>query len=285
LVNLNRLHDKKRLETFRDKTAMAFFRKSPPQEKNKTHELNNVSVMASKGLGRVWSFNINFWVLMGIAAALIFYLIFSFMLLVWYFDEHHQKSLLGKLEQDFKQTQKALYQAKQRLKFLENYIDPSKIPTESPKKTPKPQSPPRQPETATVGSHKIETESAVQNTLVSIEELETDRRGTTLSVSFKLARSRHGTTPIRGYIFIVAVDRASDPPRLWSTPKAAFENGSPVDPKRGQAYKIRNFRRIRARWAFESAENVPTELRILVYDQSGGLLLRENYDLEKDSQP
>ena len=62
---------------------------------------------------------------------MILYLIFSFMLLLWYFDEHHQKNLLKKLEQDFQQTQKALYQAKQRLKFLENYIDPSKIPAES----------------------------------------------------------------------------------------------------------------------------------------------------------
>ena len=115
---------------------MAFFQNSPPQEKNKTHELNNVSVMASKGLGRVWSFNINFWVLLGILAALVLNFVFSSMLLIWYFDEHHQKNLLGKLEQDFQQTQKALYQAKQRLKFLENYIDPSKIPTESPKERP-----------------------------------------------------------------------------------------------------------------------------------------------------
>ena len=46
---------------------MAFFQNIPPQKKNKTHELNNVCVMASKGLGRLWSFNINFWALLGMA--------------------------------------------------------------------------------------------------------------------------------------------------------------------------------------------------------------------------
>ena len=261
---------------------MAFFQNLPPQEKNKTPELNNVCVMASKGVGRLWSFNINFWALLGIAAALILYLVFSFTLLVWYLDEHHQKNLLGKLEQDFQRTQKDLSQARQRLKFLENYVDPSRIPVESPKETSKLESQPSQTETVTTGDRKTETESTVQNALVSIEELKTDRQGTTLSVSFKLARSGHGSTPTRGYIFIVAVDRASDPPRLWSSPKAAFENGTPVDPQRGQAYKIRNFRRIRARWTFESTEKMPTELRILAYDRSGRLLLREDYNLEED---
>ncbi len=247
--------------------------------------MNNVTVIASKGLGRVRHFNINFFVLLGILALLILYLAFSFMLLIWYFGEHHQENLLEKLEKDFQETQKALYQAKQRLKFLENYIDPSKIPAESPEKTLKSQSPPIDNNTPKVTESETSSASPMQSPIVSIKDLKIDLRGNSLSVNFKLARVSSGRSPIRGHIFVIAVDRSKDPPQLWPSPKAAFENGIPLNPKKGQAYKIRNFRRIRTRWSFASSEKIPSELRILVYDQSGGLLLKEDYRLEKDQNP
>ena len=256
--------------------------KTKVRVKNLSPLLNNVTVMASKGLGRVWSFNINFWLLLGLVTVLVLYFLFSLLPIVWYFGEQHQENLLVKLEKDFQETQKALYQAKQRLKFVESYIDPSKIPTESTKKTAITQSPPGSKKTSTGSSSKMPAESGVQESIVSIKELKINRRGTRLSVNFKLARASSGRSPIRGYIFIVAVDRSTDPPQLWPSPKTAFENGMPVNPKKGQSYKIRNFRRIRTKWSFASAEKIPPELRILVYDRPGGLLLKEDYRLEKD---
>ncbi len=260
---------------------MKSFQNRPLPTKTKTPELNNVTVMASKGLGRMWSFNVNFWLLLGIVTVLVLYFLFSLLLLVWYFGEHRQENLLVNLEKDFQETQRALYQAKQRLKFLENYIDPSKIPAERPKKTAKTESPPGENGTAT-GRSKMPVESGIQKPIVSIKELKINRRRANLSVNFKLARVSSSRTPIRGYIFIVAVDRSTDPPQLWPSPKTVFENGMPVNPKKGQSYKIRNFRRIRVKWSFASVEKIPSELRILVYDRSGGLLLKEDYRLEKD---
>jgi len=264
---------------------MKSFQKRPLPTKTKTPELNNVTVMASKGLGRVWRFNINFWLLLSVVTVLVLYFLFSFIPLAQYFGEHHQENLLVQLEKDFKETQRALYQAKQRLKFVESYIDPSKIPVETPKKTAITQSPPGSKKTSTGSRSKMPAESGIQKSIVSIKELKINRRGANLSVNFKLARASSGRSPIRGYIFIVAVDRSTDPPQLWPSPKTAFENGMPVNPKKGQSYKIRNFRRIRVKWSFKSAEKIPSELRILVYDRSGGLLLKEDYRLEKDQNP
>ena len=264
---------------------MKFFQNRALPIKAKTPELNNVTVMASKGLGRVWSFNINFWLLLGIVVVLVLYFLFSFIPLAQYLGKNHQENLLIQLEKDFEETQRALYQAKQRLKFVESYIDPSKIPVESPKKEAATQSPPGQNRTETDGSRKTPTKSDIQNAIVSIEELKINRRGGNLSVNFKLARASSDRSPIRGYIFIVAVDRSTDPPQLWPSPKAIFEGGMPVKPKKGQSYKIRNFRRIRARWSFGSAEKMPSELRILVYDKSGGLLLKEDYRMEEEQKP
>jgi len=282
LVNVNRvIMDKLFLNLIGIKTSMKSFQNRLLLTKTKAPELNNVTVMASKGLGRVWIFNVNFWLLLGIVTVLVLYFLFSLLVLVWYFDGQHQENLLGKLEKDFQETQSALYQARQRLKFVENYIDPSKIPAESPKKPAQPQLPPGDNKTST-GSSKMPAELGIQKSVVSIKELKINRRGGNLSVNFKLARSSPGHSPIRGYLFIIAVDRSTDPPQLRPSPKAAFENGMPVNPKKGQSYKIRNFRRIRTKWSFASAEKIPSELRILVYDRSGGLLLKEDYRLEKD---
>lgn len=264
---------------------MPSFQNIPLLKKSSPPELSTVTVLASKGLGRMWSFNINFFLLIGILTTFVLYLLFSFMLLIWHFGEYHQENVLEKLETDFQETQKALYQAKQRLKFLESYIDPSKIPSERPKKTANPPSPSPKADTTLDGNGTIQAESGVQESVVSIKELKVNRQGTSLSVNFKLARTSSDRSPIQGYIFIIAIDRSTDPPRLWSSPKAVFEKGAPIDPKKGQTYKIRNFRRIRARWSFASVENIPSELRILVYDRSGGLLLKENYRLEKDQNP
>ena len=125
------------------------------------------------------------------------------------------------MKKDFKETQRALYQAKQRLKFVESYIDPSKIPVESPKKTAIAQSPPGSKKTSTGSRSKMPAESGIQESIVSIKELKINRRGANLSVNFKLARASASRTPIRGYIFIVAVDRSTGPATA-----VAFAEGS-----------------------------------------------------------
>lgn len=260
------------------------FQNGWPQKKTKSPELKTLNVLATKGAGRVWCFNINFWLLLGIAGALILYLLFSFLLVARFVGEYQQQSLLKQLETDFRTTRKALYQARQRLNFLENYIDPSKIPVEGSKETQNPEAAPSQNKTSISSDSKFSkaSESGLEKSIFVIKDMEIDSRDNSLSTTFKLARSSPGGNPVRGYIFILAVDRSTDPPRIWSSPKAAIENGIPVNSKKGQAFKIRNFRRMRARWTFESVENIPSDLKILVYDKSGSLLFAENYQLKKD---
>ncbi|MCG6877744.1 MAG: hypothetical protein LJE96_01090 [Deltaproteobacteria bacterium] len=255
-----------------------------PLKKTKAPELKALNVLATKGAGRVWCFNINFWLLIGIAGALILYLLFSFLLVARFFGEYQQQRLLKQLETDFRTTRKALYQAKQRLKFLENYIDPSKIPEEGTKETQNPEAAPGQNKTSISSDGKFSkaSESALEKSIFVIQDMEINSRDNSLSTTFKLARSSPGGSPVRGYLFVLAVDRSTDPPRIWSSPKAVIENGIPVNPQKGQAFKIRNFRRIRARWTFESVGNLPSDLKILVYDKSESLLFAENYQLKKN---
>ncbi|OQY49546.1 MAG: hypothetical protein B6240_03120 [Desulfobacteraceae bacterium 4572_87] len=263
---------------------MKSFKSKLRLKKNITSASNYVTVMASKGIGRVWSFNINFWLLLGIVVAFVLYFLFSFIPLAQYFGEYHQENLLVQLEKDLQETQRALYQAKQRLKFLENYIDPSKIPAEIPEGTTNSKFLPGENGIAITRNSEIPAASGsgTQKPIVSIKGLKINRRGANLSVTFNLTRSGPGRSSIRGYLFIIAVDRSTNPPRFWPSSKTDFKNGTPVNFKKGRSYKIRNFRRIRARWSFKSAEKTPSEIRILAYDRAGSLLLKEDFHLEKD---
>ncbi len=251
-------------------------------KKTRTPALNHVTLMASKGFGRMWSFNINFWLLLGVAVAFVLYFLFSCIPFVQYYGGYHPENLLAQLEEDLQETQKALYQAKQRLKFLEHYIDPSKIPTERLEGVT--HSNLLSGEDGTSTRPKTETPvasgSGAKKASVRIKGLKINRRDANLSVSFKLARSGPGRSSARGYVFVIAVDRSMDPPRFWPSSKAAFENGTPVNYKKGRSYKIRNFRLIRARWSFESAEKIPSEIRVMAYDRAGSLLLKEDFRME-----
>ena len=159
---------------------MKSFTNKPPLKKTRTSKLNHVTVIASKGLGRVWSFNINFLLLLGIVVVLVLYFVFSFILLAQYFGEHRKENLLIQLEKDLQKTQRALYQAKQRLKFLENYIDPSKIPGEN--------------GISISRNSKLPAASGfgAQNPIVSVKGLKINRQGANLSITFKLTRSSPG---------------------------------------------------------------------------------------------
>ncbi len=262
---------------------MKSFQNKWPFKNGKSPELKTLNVLASKGLGPVWHFNINFWLFLAILAALAIYILFSFFLVAQFFGDRQQKDLLTKLEKDFHATQKALYQAKQRLKFLEDYIDPSKIPTEGTKVAGSAESLTAQDKASIVRNDEFSKGPGpgTENAVFTIKDMDMNMGGSSLSVSFKLARTAPGGSPARGYVFIIAVDRSTDPPRVWPSPKAEMENGMPANPKKGQAYKIRNFRRIRTRWNFKSSDSIPSEIRIVVYDRSGGLLLNEKYHIKK----
>jgi hypothetical protein len=253
-------------------------------KKTTAPELTHVTVMALKGFGRVWSFSIYFPLLLGIGVVFVLYFLFSFIPLAKYFGEYQQGSLLVQLEKDLQETQKALYQAKQRLKFLENYIDPSKIPTESSEVTTTSKLFAGEGGTSSNRNSEISAASGpgAKKSIVSIKGLKINRRGANLSASFKLARSGPGRSSVRGYVFVIAVDRSTVPPRFRPSSKVAFLNGTPVNFKKGQSFKIRNFRLIRARWSFKSPEKTPSEIRILAYDRAGSLLLKEDFRLEKD---
>jgi len=245
------------------------------------------SVMIARGSGKVRSFNISSRLLFWATVVFVVYLVLSAVAISRYFGELRsntvQLDLLQQLQNEVEDTKKTLYRARQRLKFLEDYIGNSQgkqeKQVESPGSeiiNPVPSNPLIQEETL-----KMPDETEPAESVVDIKNLTTRRRGGRLSVKFRLIKIKPDRDQLKGYLFMIAANNESDPPLLWSYPRAALKNGEPVNYKHGEFFKVRNYRIIQGKYFLDSETKTPSFLKILVYDESGKLILKKEVSIEE----
>ena len=269
---------------------MLFSRVKQLLERKKS-SASSFSVMISRGLGKVRSFNISSRLLFWAGLVFVLYMVFSAVAISRYFGELRSNTvrldLLQQLQDEIDGTKKTLYRARQRLKFLEDYIGNSQIKQKQQVESleqedmkgnlsPVPSKPLIQEETFARPD-----KADPMGPVVEIRNLTTKRRGGRLSVKFRLVKIMPDRNQIKGYIFMIAANNGSDPPQLWAHPKAALKNGEPINYKRGQFFKVRNYRIIRGKYFLDSETETPSLLKILVYDESGELLLKKEFAIEK----
>ncbi|MBW2353308.1 MAG: hypothetical protein JRF51_08800 [Deltaproteobacteria bacterium] len=259
-------------------------RKPERTEKGSSHSF--FSVMVLRGLGRVRTFNISSRLLIGAGVAVGLYTVLSLVAIFHYFGDLGTRGdrldLLAQLEHEIEVTKKKLYGARQRLKFLEDYVGGAE--GKDGKQTERPG--PEMTEPAPVEGKSREKNlkpaerGGPSGPVVGVRNLTTRKTGNRLSVKFRLVKVKPDGNQTTGYIFMIASDTASDPPRLWSHPRTTLKNGEPVDYKQGQVFKVRNYRTIRGKYSFDSETETPSLLTILVYDESGRLTLRKRFPIE-----
>jgi hypothetical protein len=243
--------------------------------------------MISRGLGKVRSFNISSRLLLWSTIVFVLYLVFSTVAITRYFGELRsntvQLALLQELQNEIEGTKKTLYRAKQRLKLLEDHIGNSQGKQEKQTESlepgdinPAPTKPVIQEET-----FKKPDKAGPVGPLVEIRNFTTKRRGGRLSVKFRLVKILPDRNQLKGYLFMIAANNETDPPQLWTHPRAALKNGEPINYKRGQFFKVRNYRIIRGKNFLEPETETPSLLKILVYDKSGELLLEKEFVIDK----
>ena len=265
---------------------MLFPRVKQLLEKKRSSD-SSFNVMISRGLGKVRSFNVSSRLLFWATIVFVLYLVFSAVAISRYFGELRsntvQLDLLQQLQNEIEDTKKTLYRARQRLKFLEDYIGNSTgkqekqiESSESEIISPVPINPLIQEETLERPDEAVPAEP-----VVDIKNLTTKRRGERLSVEFRLIKIRPDRNQIKGYIFMLAANGESHPPQLWTYPKAALKNGEPVNYKHGEFFKVRNYRIIRGKYFLDSETETPSFLKILVYDESGKLILKKEFPIEE----
>jgi len=245
------------------------------------------SVMIARGSGKVRSFNISSRLLFWATIVFVLYLVFSAVAISRYFGELRsntvQLDLLQQLQNEIEDTKKTLYRARQRLKFLEDYIGNSTgkqekqiESSESEIISPVPINPLIQEETLERPDEAVPAEP-----VVDIKNLTTKKGAGKLSVKFRLVKILPDRNQLKGYLFMIAANNETDPPQLWTHPRAALKNGEPINYKRGQFFKVRNYRIIRGKYFLEPETETPSLLKILVYDESGKLIFKKEFSIEE----
>ena len=266
---------------------MVFPRVKQLLEKIRLSDSSSFTVMISRGLGKVRGFNISSRLLIWATVVFLLYLVLSAVAISRYFGELKSNSvqleLLQQLQDEIETTKKTLYRARQRLKFLEDYTgnpqgkqEKQVESLESEMINPNPTNPVIQEETLERPDEAVPAEP-----VVDIKNLTTKRSGERLSVEFRLIKIRPDRNQLKGYLFMIAANNETDPPQLWTHPRAALKNGEPINYKRGQFFKVRNYRIIRGKYFLEPETETPSFLKILVYDESGKLILKKEFSIEK----
>ena len=115
--------------------------------------------------------------------------------------------------------------------------------------------------------------------MVDIKDMIIQKEGTRMTVDFKLVNTNPDETAVGGYIHMFAMGKSDDPPPECTFPRVRVKEGIPVNFRRGQLFDIQRFKPVHGKFNFPPNSEPPTAIRVLVYDQSGVLLLEREFEV------
>lgn len=258
-----------------------------PPLKKKPHREKRFTVMIMGNLGRVRSFEVSPRIVFWTALFLILYIPLSVFFINRYFvlrsAHNNQATALNLLEKEATKDQKALLRSKEHIAFLEEYIDSLERDQEK-------ESQPARKETSetaassmvAVNTTKAEQPLSQNAGIVSIENMVITKDNSRIEVEFRLVNTQQGEEAVGGYVHIIA--RAEgDNPKLWTFPYERLVNGLPENYRRGQLFLIKWFKPVQGRFDLPPHSDPPSSIKILVYDQSGILILEDEFEVKNET--
>ncbi|MCJ7596877.1 MAG: hypothetical protein MUO52_19115 [Desulfobacterales bacterium] len=261
-----------------------------PPVKKKPRREKRLNIMIMGSVGSVRSFKISKRILFWAALFLLLYIPFSLLMINRYFDLRYTylKEIddMSRLEKENVKNNKALLRSRQHIALLEEYIEyleePAKRPAqagrEEKSKGRAPDLGPENPGTVT----QPEKGQTKPPDLVALSDLVIDREESRMTVNFKLVNTQPGEIAAGGYIHIIARNTGSTPPREWTYPQVKLVNGVPENFRRGQLFLIQRFKPILGKFTFSSKSDAPSMIQVLVYDQSGTIILDKEFEVRNE---
>ena len=246
---------------------------------------SRLTVMIMGNVGRVFSFQISPRLFVGSLILFIAYIVFSLFIvnshlqLRWVSNQDREK--YSRLEDEHAANKKIMNRSRQQITLLEEYI--------------------RQIEEGSEGSgigRKEQVRSNGETTplqavlpekvtkapeVVDVTDMVIQKEGSGMSITLKIVNVQAGEGPVGGYIHLIASDKKSVPPKEWPYPLEKIEKSMPVNYRKGQIFLIQKFKQIRARLNLGTPSESPSSLKVLVYDQSGEIILEKEMDITQAS--
>jgi hypothetical protein len=191
------------------------------------------------------------------------------------------------LEGELDKTQRELRDSSKRLTLLQTLIEDFKR-TETRSEAPVAEKPekvkdePSPKKTALKKANNKET-TAAEGSAVDVREMVIKRVESRIGIDFKLVNVKTEAGAAEGYIHLMIMTDEEKIPAGWTYPKRNFENGFPVNYKRGLPFFIERFKPYKHEFYLESGQPTPTIVRILVYNKQGSIVADEKFGIENDS--
>jgi len=243
---------------------------------------SELNIIIARKVGRMRSFRVSSGLFFG---ALVFFILFiaaSVVVFNWYFEQlrtaGEREKQVERMRTEVEGLTRELHRSRQHLAILKEVLEDrqaSKVSSAGAEQSREKGMPARaeEPKGGTSEGEKVRG-------AVAVEDLEAERSGQKLMVRFRLVNTLEEEAPVSGYIHMIAVNRDSEPNQFWTYPKVALRDGVPVDCKRGQRFKIRRFKRVDGEYFLDADNELPSSVKVLVYDQDGVLLFERAFELE-----
>jgi len=234
--------------------------------------------MVAGRTGKVRSFGVSPRVLFWAALFLLAYLPLSVLAINRYMelrrDHAIQSNAVAHLEEQLDEHRTALARSNQHTAFLQDYVRHLEETSDRATEPSKPEKPAAKRVEAAPG----DKNSKGQQT-VSIEDLAIQQQGSRMLVSFKLTNLQPGDSTVAGYLHILARGKPTDPPKEWAYPQGKVVNGYPENYRSGQVFTIQRFKPIQGQFNLGQSLESPSSVRVLIYDQSGAILLLKDFEV------
>lgn len=118
---------------------------------------------------------------------------------------------------------------------------------------------------------------------MEIRGIDFQRTGSELTLNFILANKLAEQKTAEGYIHIIVMNKNKECPSEWNNSYNKLSNGFPINFNRGQQFLIQSFRPYQRKYKTNPDSELPSFIRILVYDQSGQKILEKEFPVTGES--
>ena len=256
-------------------------RKIVPPVKGGKKEKKEFTIMIMRSVGKIRSFKISLRIVLITAIFFFLYILISLYIFNDYFNIRSKHKTLTKkmdiLEDNLKSYQEELHDTNLYVASLEDYLKNDKDETaniEGDKKEGTDHIPFDRSEQT------IDTETTAGKSIsniVEIWDLTFNIIDKGLTLDFKLANNGSEDNAAEGYIHIIAMDINKECPETWNNPRNRLTGCIPFNYRLGQQFLIQRFRPYSKSFKLNSESELPSFIKILVYDRSGQILLEKEF--------
>ena len=276
------------------KRGMESYRKKIPSVKKKHPHDAKSTIMIMGSTGKVRSFKISRRLVFNAFIFLLIYIVATLLIINDYFiidNDFHlhrissvQSEKIKELEWEVSKNKKDIYKSKQHIALLNDFITnfeerleeenrPSEIVNLREEGS-------TQDVEQTAGHSDQEKRPA---NVVEIKNLVIQKASSRMTVKFKLVNMQSEEGPIAGYIHIIAMSKEANSPPQWIYPKEKLQKGLPLNYRRGLPFLIHRFKPYRRKFNLDSNSELPTAIKVLVYNQAGIIILEKEIEVSSVS--